>query len=84
MGFLSIFLFLKNIIMEIELEINELKKKLETIESNQHLILQRLEEISKSTQKLDNTYETIHDTINKPIVYVKTNLNKIVDVFNKN
>ena len=70
-----------------EEELKLIMKRLDNIECTQLLILQKLNDINKSTENMDshiNFVEKTYDTVKLPLNYIKTNVEKLMGINSQN
>ena len=71
--------------MNIELDL--IKERLDNIERIQLLILEKINNISKSTENMDTHIDFIektYDTVKLPLNYIKTNVERLMGIQNTN
>jgi hypothetical protein len=68
-----------------EQELSFIKERLDNIERIQLLILEKLNDITKSTENMDthiNFIEKTYDTVKAPLSYIKTNVERLMGISN--
>ena len=68
-----------------DIELNLIKERLDNIERIQLLILEKINNISKSTENMDTHIDFIektYDTVKMPLNYIKTNVERLMGIQN--